>query len=149
MADDFFKEDILDNAISHRQRERRERCEALHQKKVQRAERNAAAAARAKQARRYVLVTALVAVLAAFFVGRSVFNIIRLSKEKAEAQAKLEELNQKIELLSSELQRVTSDEYIEMKARSELRMIFPGETLYIVVPANSPAASQSGNASNN
>ena len=74
-------------------------------------------------------------IIAAALVGRSIYRIIELQKEKARAQAELEELKQKIELLESELKRVSSDEYIEQQARTQLKMIFPGETLYIVVPA--------------
>ncbi len=59
---------------------------------------------------------------------------MKLQREKAEAQARLDELKIKIELLQNELERVTSDEYIEQQARTHLKMIYPGETLYIVVP---------------
>ena len=83
----------------------------------------------------------VVVVAAGFLVGRSIVDIIRLRREKAEAEARLEALKVRIELLESELQRVTSDEYIEQQARSQVRMIFPGETLYIVAPPEE----QSGN----
>ena len=92
------------------------------------------AAARAKQRRRLFLVLLAVLVVAGVLVGSSLVRIIALQKEKAEAQARLDELRQRIELLESELTRVTSDEYIEQQARTHLKMIYPGETLYIVVP---------------
>ena len=139
MPGDYFKEDILENAISTRQRERRERREDLRQKKEQQIRRSEKAAERAKQRRRLYLVLLAVLVVAGVLVGSSLVRIIALKKEKAEAEAKLAELKQKIELLESELTRVTSDEYIEQQARTHLRMIYPGETVYIVVPPEQQA----------
>ena len=134
MPGDYFKEDILENAISTRQRERSERREDLRARKEQQMKRAEQAAARAKQRRRLFLVLLAVLVVAGVLVGSSLVRIIALQKEKAEAQARLDELRQRIELLESELTRVTSDEYIEQQARTHLKMIYPGETLYIVVP---------------
>ena len=134
MAEDYFKEDILENAISTRQRERRERREAQIRRKEQQEKRSAEAAVRARRRRRLFFAAVIVVVIAALLVGRTLIDIFRLQREKAEAEARLEELKVKIELLESELERVTSDEYIEQQARTHLKMIFPGETLYIVVP---------------
>ena len=134
MSRDYFKEDILENAISTRQRERKERREAQRAKKEHQEQKNAAAALRAKRRRRIILVALAAVLIAGALVVKSVVQIYRLRKEKAEAEARLAELKVKIELLESELTRVTSDEYIEQQARSQLKMIFPGETLYIVVP---------------
>ena len=131
---DYFKEDILENAISTRQRERRERREAQIRRKEQQEKRSAEAAVRARRRRRLFFAAVIVVVIAAVLVGRTIIDIFRLQREKAEAEAKLEELKVKIELLENELTRVTSDEYIEQQARTHLKMIYPGETLYIVVP---------------
>ena len=137
MAEDYFKEDILENAISNRQRERRERREELRIKKEIQLKKSAEAAARAKRRRRVMLVALIFVLIAAALVGRSIFRIVELQKEKAEAEAHLAELQEKIERLNRELKRVSSDEYIEQQARMQLRMVFPGETLYIVVPPDS------------
>ena len=51
MPRDYFKEDILENAISNRQRERSERREDLRKKRELQEKRNAEAAARAKRPR--------------------------------------------------------------------------------------------------
>jgi len=136
MSEDFFKEDILENAISNRQRERKERREELRAKKELAEKRSAEAAARAKRRRRFLLVVLAAVLISAVLVGRSIYRIMELQKQKEEAEAKLAELEQKIEILNSELTRVTSDEYIEQQARTQLKMIYPGETLYIVVPAD-------------
>ena len=134
MPRDYFKEDILENAISNRQRERSERREDLRKKRELQEKRNAEAAARAKRRRRFLAIAALLVIIAAALVGRSIYRIIELQREKARAEAELAELLEKIERLNSELKRVSSDEYIEQQARTQLKMIFPGETLYIVVP---------------
>jgi cell division protein DivIC len=135
MARDYFKEDILENAISNRQKERSERREDLRKKRELQEKRTAEAAARAKRRRRFIAIAALLVIIAAALVGRSIYRIIELQKEKAQREAELTELQEKIERLESELKRVSSDEYIEQQARTHLKMIFPGETLYIVVPA--------------
>ncbi len=134
MPGDYFKEDILENAISTRQRERRERREAQIRRKEQQEKRSAEAAARAGRRRRLFFAAVIVVVVAGLLVGRTIIDIMKLQREKAEAQARLDELKIKIELLQNELERVTSDEYIEQQARTHLKMIYPGETLYIVVP---------------
>ena len=134
MPGDYFKEDILENAISARQRERRKRREAQIRRKEAQEKRSAEAAVKARRRRRLFFAAVIVVVLAGVLVGRTIVDIIRLQKEKAEAEAKLEDLRIRIELLENELTRVTSDEYIEQQARTHLKMIYPGETLYIVVP---------------
>ena len=134
MPGDYFKEDILENAISARQRERRKRREAQIRRKEAQEKRSAEAAVKARRRRRLFFAAVIVVVLAGILVGRTIVDIIRLQKEKAEAEAKLEDLRIRIELLENELTRVTSDEYIEQQARTHLKMIYPGETLYIVVP---------------
>jgi cell division protein FtsB len=138
MPGDYFKEDILENAISSRQRERRERREELRSRKEQQIKRSEQAAVRARQRRRLILVLIVVVLVAGALVGKTFIRIQQLKKDKAEAEARLSDLKQRIELLESELTRVTSDEYIEQQARSQLKMIFPGETLYIVVDQQQP-----------
>ena len=146
MDRDYFKEDILENAISQRQRERKERREIQRNKKAVQDQKAAIAAQKAKRRRRILLVAILALIVAAIFVGRSVYRIIELRREKAEAEARLVEIQEKIERMENELTRITSDEYIEQQARSHLKMIFPGETLYIVVPGGSESSPNSNEA---
>ena len=134
---DYFKEDILENAISQRQRERKERRELQRHKKAVQTEKARIAAEKAKRRRRIFLAALAALVIAAVFVGRSLYKINELQKEKREAEARLQEIQEKIERMEDELTRITSDEYVEQQARSHLKMIFPGETLYIIVPSSS------------
>jgi len=136
MERDYFKEDILENAISQRQKERKERRELQRHKKIQQDQKAQIAAQKAKVRRRWFFIALIALLIAVIFVGRSLFRIFELRREKAEAEARLAEIQEKIERMESELTRITSDDYIEQQARSHLKMIFPGETLYIVVPPN-------------
>ena len=134
MAQDLFKEDILENAITQKQLERKERRESLRTKKEEQEKKQAAAVIKAKNRRKWMLVAIVIVIVAGVVFGRAVYRISELKKEKAQAEARLEELQDKLAQLEDELTRVTSDEYIEQQARTHLRMIYPGETVYIVVP---------------
>ena len=134
MDRDYFKEDILENAITQKQLERKERRESLRVKKEEQEKKQAVAAERAKKRRKLMLLVIGVVIVAGLVFGRAVYRIIELKKEKAQAETKLEELQEQLAQLQNELTRVTSDEYIEQQARTHLRMIYPGETVYIIVP---------------
>ena len=139
MDQDYFKEDILENAITQKQLERKERRESLRVKKEEQEKKAAAAAEKVKKRRKLLLVVIAAVLVAGFVFGRAVYKIVELKKEKAQAEARLEELQEKLSQLEDELTRVTSDEYIEQQARTHLRMIYPGETVYIVVPPEQQA----------
>ena len=110
MDRDLFKEDILENAITQRQKERSERRESLRIKKEEQEKKAAAAAERAKKRRKLMLIVIGVLIVAGLVFGRAVYRIVELKKEKAEAQAKLEDLQEKLAQLENELTRETSDE---------------------------------------
>jgi cell division protein DivIC len=71
-------------------------------------------------------------ILIAVIIGLSVYNLVFLKLEEARAEAQLEALQQEKSELEEELAHVDSHEYIEQQAREELRMILPGETLYVL-----------------
>lgn len=80
--------------------------------------------------RRIIYGLALIAV--AVIIGTSVFNVISLKMEEAHAKAELSALKAEKKALQEELSVVDSKEYIEQQAREQLRMIQPGETLYVL-----------------
>lgn len=132
MSDKYFKDDILDDAISTQQKERNEKRAKLREKKAKDEEKAKVAAANRKSRRKvYAIAIALFILLGVLF-GRNVYQIIQLTKEKKVQAEKLEQLEDDINRLNEELTRVTSKEYIEQQAREQLRMIYPGETLYVV-----------------
>ena len=71
-------------------------------------------------------------VVSMVMVGLSVNNIIKLRAEQKE----LIELNEKLaaekKALKEELKNVNDYEYIEEQARIQLRLVKPGEILYIM-----------------
>ena len=66
------------------------------------------------------------------FIGVSAINIMKLTIQKNELQAKNAELLKLKEDLTSEMDFINSTEYIEQQARKELRMIKENELLFIV-----------------
>ncbi|GAB1475935.1 hypothetical protein MASR2M70_07670 [Bacillota bacterium] len=77
-------------------------------------------------------VYSLVIILLFAVMGVSLFNVITLRMEKAEAEAKLLSLENEKKALQEELSKAGSKEYIEQQAREQLRMIMPGEVLYVL-----------------
>lgn len=67
-------------------------------------------------------------------IGVSVFHVYMLQKEFEEIEAVNKELNDKKASLQEELENVNNPEYIEQQARDQLRMVMPGEILYILPP---------------
>lgn len=134
MSKDYFGDDILRDAISTQQQERNEKRQKLREKRLRDAEKAKVAAENRRTRGKVLLVIAVVGVVLVFMFGRSVYQITQLQKEKEAQAAKLAELQYNIDRLNEELTRVTSDEYIEQQARKQLRMIYPGELLYIVNP---------------
>lgn len=99
-------------------------------------EKNAAARARrraaARRRRMVVAVFVLVGIFVVATVGKSVVSLIELEREKAETEKKLSQLQYRLGTLEEELQQVNTDEYVEQQARSELKMVKPGEILYLI-----------------
>ena len=65
-------------------------------------------------------------------IGFSVFNIISVNQQLAEAIAEKDRLTDEKESLESELENVDNQEYVEQQARILLKMIKPGEIYYVV-----------------
>ncbi|NLY71693.1 MAG: hypothetical protein GX076_08490 [Clostridiales bacterium] len=71
-------------------------------------------------------------IVIALIIGASVYNVLSLKLEEARAISELESLYEEKARLEEELSHIDSKEYIEQRARDELRMIYPGEVLYVV-----------------
>lgn len=80
--------------------------------------------------RRFVYALILIGIVA--IIGTSVFRLISLKLEEEKAREALANLKQEKESLEEELSQVYSKDYIEQQAREQLRMIEPGEVLYIL-----------------
>lgn len=77
-----------------------------------------------------LILTVIVLVLIAV-VGMSVKNIFDLRAEQEELKEQKKDLLQEEQSLKEELKNVNDLDYIEEQARIQLRMIKPGEILYI------------------
>ena len=76
----------------------------------------------------YTAMTVVVLVVTGF----SVFNIVSVNSQFAEAVAEREGLVKEKERLTYELKYVDSVEYLEQEARALLKMIKPGEVFFIM-----------------
>ena len=65
-------------------------------------------------------------------VGVSVFNIVSLKLTQARTMKEQQALLQQKDKLEKIYSQVNSPEYIEQQARQQLRMIKPGEILYVL-----------------
>ena len=80
--------------------------------------------------RRSIYILALVVFLAIF--AYLAHNIITLKMEQHELEAQKQELEQKKKELKKEKKEVIDPDYIEDQARKQLKMVKPGEILYIL-----------------
>ncbi len=73
----------------------------------------------------------IIVVLIAGTVGFSIFNVISLKKEQHDTLAQQEDLKAEKQELEEQLEEINAPENIEEEARNQLRLIMPGETLYM------------------
>jgi len=82
--------------------------------------------------RRRVALWTLVIIAIFAVVLRMGLKVYTLNQEKSAVEESLKALQDKQSKLERELDQVESDEYVEQAARSDLHMIKPGETLFII-----------------
>lgn len=95
-----------------------------------------------KKARRRVIYMMTIIIILAI-IGASIFNIISLKLTQARIEKEQDELSQQKARLENQLEKINSPEYIEQQARQQLRMIRPGEILY-VLPEDKEESEKSG-----
>lgn len=126
-----FTQDLLER--EDQSAEQRERREIRRQKQEDKTKmKDSARERRAKTRRKTLLVLVVLVAVAAAWTARSLQRMVVLTRERAQVQAQLDELEKRRSELENELLMVNSDEYVEQQARSQLHMIKPGEVLYIV-----------------
>ncbi len=84
------------------------------------------------QRRRTRFIYAAVLLVTLFFLGTAAWKAVQVKAEEAAALEREQQLQLQLGKLQDELNRIDTAEYIEEKARTELHMIFPGETIYII-----------------
>lgn len=85
-----------------------------------------------KQSRRRkrIVSTAIVAAIIAV-VGLSVFNITSLKKEQRQIEQRRQELREIKAEKEEKLKHINDPDYIEDQARTQLRLVMPGEKIYV------------------
>ena len=78
------------------------------------------------------LILTVIIVILIFFAAISVKNIVSLHVEKNELEEENARLEDEKDRLQNELENADDPEYIEEQARQQLRMVMPGEVLYII-----------------
>jgi cell division protein DivIC len=129
---EFKNNQVID--IEAARRERRERRKLAAADKAQKAKepRREPSRRQAVKSMRRRIVYGLIFIVIGAIIGVSAYNVITLKMEEAEAQARLDVLMEEKQALEEELALVDSAEYIEQQAREQLRMIMPGEILYVL-----------------
>ena len=61
----------------------------------------------------------------------SIFNIVSLKMEERSVIGKNEKLLKKKAELQKKLKKIKDSKYVENQAREQLKLIMPGETLYV------------------
>lgn len=74
-----------------------------------------------------IIVTAIIVIIA----GTSIFHIVKLKREEHQLLKQQEQLQQEKEDMKKDIENTEDLERIEDEARSKLKMIKPGEIVYI------------------
>ena len=87
-------------------------------------------ALRKKQSFRRILVGLIIVVMLGFLCA-SITGIVMLKKEQHEVLKKQEQLKEEKAKLKEDLKNINDKESIEEQAREKLKLVKPGETIYI------------------
>ena len=87
-------------------------------------------AIRKNRARRRIMIGLVIVLILGLF-SFSIFNIFSLKREQHDAEAQKRELIEEKEQLEKELEEVNDLSNVEEQARDQLRLIKPGETIFL------------------
>jgi cell division protein DivIC len=105
---------------------------------------------RRKRKKRYrinrvrMTMSVLILIVIVYF-GVQIRNVVKLREEQAALKSQNKKLTQEVEDMNDELKEIDDKNYIEKRARLELKMIKPGETLFIIDNGDDSSDSSSGN----
>lgn len=85
-----------------------------------------------KKISRNIFAFLVIALIVVSVAGFSIFRIVDLKLEERQLLAQQEALLQEKVKLKEQLANVNNPEFIEQEARKQLKLIMPGETLYIL-----------------
>lgn len=119
----------IEEAREERRRKRTETVEKKNKVRVPKAsmtERRAIKKARVRGI--YILVILVIIAI----IGAAALNVVSVKINQGKVQKEQEALLEEKNRLENELQSIESPEYIEQQARQQLKMIKPGELLYVL-----------------
>lgn len=122
---------VIDMAEARESRRRR-REEATEKKTKSKKAKNEITERKATQMARRKLIYTVIFLVIITVIGMSAYNVISLKMNEAELKTEKKALENKREKLQYELTQLNSAEYIEQQARQTLRMVKPGEILYVL-----------------
>ena len=125
---------VIDIEEARRKRqEKRQKQQSRSRLQEETAQRRAAEKSRVRAGRKKKHITYAVIILAIIAaIGLSAINIISLKAEYKEAMEVKNQLTEQKEAMEEQLKESSKDKYIENEARQQLRMVKPGETVFIV-----------------
>lgn len=126
-----------------RQIRRHKREETAEKKNKGRKDKTLITERRASKKARRRMVYLLIFLFIICVIGYSAFNIVSLKLNEAKQQKEQGKLLEQRARLENEFSQIDSLEYIEQQARQQLKMIKPGEILY-VLPDNSKETTSTG-----
>lgn len=124
--------DIIDieEARAQRKAKREKQEKQTAKKRLEENRGNLSARRRAKQKRFRAVCIAVMLVVSGMLVY-SIFNIVSLKMEERSVIEKNEKLLKKKAELQKKLKKIKDSKYVENQAREQLKLIMPGETLYV------------------
>jgi len=124
-----MKKPVDSAAVKVRQQKRQEEL-AKRKTKVKAAPKKTSVRQKSKHLRRKTIYFLVILMIIAA-VAIQIVNIISLNKEKKDLEAEQQNLKKEQARLAEELNNVNSREYVEQQARQQLKLIMPGEILYV------------------
>jgi len=134
----FYKEAQVVDIREAREERRRSRTEIQSKKKKPANIENPKKKRKKKRLWRRTLIYMGINCIIVLFAGLSVYKIIDLKLEENRLEGQKQELIKEQKKLKEELKNVNDPEYIEQQARKQLKLIMPGETLYVLPDEKDP-----------
>ncbi len=141
-----MKKPVEATAVKARQKKRQE--ELAKRKAKVKAPARISGRQKSKHLRRKTVYMLIILMIIAA-VAMQVFHIVSLNKEKKDLELARQDLQKERARLEEELNNVNSREYVEQQARQQLKLIMPGEILYVFPDITGSAIESGGDESEN
>lgn len=134
----FYKETQVVDIREAREERRRSRTETQSKKeKTANTEKPKKKRKKKRLWRRTLIYMGIICIIF-LLAGLSVYKIVDLKLEENRLEGQKQELIKEQKKLKEELKNVNDPEYIEQQARKQLKLIMPGETLYVLPDEKDP-----------